>query len=73
VRGGVGDVRPSLVPVSEFDGALAGLQYPRQQVEERRLPGPVRPDERREFVAEFEVHVVDGGEATEPLRQPRRP
>src|SRR2546425_529101 len=46
--------------------AGAGRREPRDHVEERRLPGAVRPDDAEDFAGrDHERHVRDGDEAAE--------
>jgi hypothetical protein len=55
----------------EDDLAAGGLVDARQHVEERRLAGPVRPDEAHDRAArDEEVHVLDGDQAAELLPDP---
>src|SRR5439155_933801 len=55
----------------EQDPPAVERQQPRDQVEDRRLPCAVRPDQPEDLVGrQAEGHVVDRGDATEPPRQP---
>src|SRR5919198_382910 len=53
--------------LAEGDAAVVGGVEPREDVEERRLPRAVRPDDRRDARLEREVHRLQRGEAAEPL------
>src|SRR5512143_58879 len=60
------DLRPP-----ENDLAGIGRKEPGDQVEDRRLPGAVRPDQRLDRSrGDFDGEVVDGLEAAEPLADP---
>ena len=55
------------IPIAEVDRTLAGSQQPRDQIEERRLAGAVRPDQRVHGAGrDHEGEVVDGHQAGEP-------
>jgi hypothetical protein len=57
------------VAPEEHDGARRRLVEARQAVEERRLAGPVGPDQRDDrLLGHHEVDVADGHEAAEDLR-----
>jgi hypothetical protein len=67
VRRQVGDLRPV-----EHDRARRGLVDARQLVEERGLPGAVRPDQRHDRAARNdEVDVVGGDQPAELLAELR--
>jgi hypothetical protein len=53
---------------AEGDAALVRGVEPGEDVEERGLPGPVRPDDRGDPPVDREVHPVQRRESAEPLR-----
>src|SRR5207245_10786892 len=67
-RGGLVRLRSRDVPPLEDDVAVRRREYAGDRVEQRGLPGAVRPDEREDLAAlHIEGDVVDRDEAAEPL------
>src|SRR5690349_25126760 len=65
--------RPGDLAAVEEDLAARRRQEMREQVEAGRLAGAVRPDQRVNGpAADREIHVVDGDEALELLREAAR-
>src|SRR5256885_2039510 len=63
--------RPEHGSAEQLDGAGGRREVAADDVEERRLPGPVRAEDRAALArADLEVDVPDGVEAAEPPADP---
>ena len=66
--------RPAHRAAEDLQVAAVGLGQPEEQAQQRRLPGPVRPDQAMHLTfRDVEVDAVEGDDLAERLADPARP